>query len=122
MRVPSGEAVTPWLTSIPVISPTTLLVVGSMRWILSPALLVWIIRTFFGAAPNNVHRRTAAKTVRYRGNTCLFVIVDSFFEPANKENLRLRYRPLLPSQHPGLQYLPLRVVLRIELFASRVKE
>ena len=37
-------------TSIPVITPTTLLVAGSMTWTLSPALLVWMIRTFLSDA------------------------------------------------------------------------
>src|SRR6266542_6631023 len=50
MRLPSGAAPAPWPTSIPLITATTLFVAGSMMWTLSPALLVWMIRTLFCAA------------------------------------------------------------------------
>ena len=46
MRLPSGATAAPWFTSMPSITPTTLLVAGSMTWTLSPALLVWMMRTF----------------------------------------------------------------------------
>src|SRR6266481_10197813 len=44
-RLPSGDAAAPWFTSIPPISPTTLFVTGSISITLSPAALVWTIRT-----------------------------------------------------------------------------
>src|SRR4051812_31620408 len=50
-RLPSGAAATPWFTSIPLISPTTLLVAGSISMTLSPAALVWTMRTVAAAAP-----------------------------------------------------------------------
>src|ERR1700676_4299280 len=68
----------PWLASIPLISPTTLFVTGSMMWMLSPAEFVWMIRSFgFGAASeekDTAHRTIPPKTVRHTRNTCLFVI------------------------------------------------
>src|ERR1700692_985134 len=68
----------PWLASIPLISPTTLFVTGSMMWMLSPAEFVWMIRSFeFGAASeekDTEHRTIPPKTVRHTRNTCLFVI------------------------------------------------
>src|SRR6266850_1505102 len=44
-RLPSGDAAAPWFTSIPPISPTTVFVTGSISITLSPAALVWTIRT-----------------------------------------------------------------------------
>src|ERR1700680_1377653 len=44
MRVPSFDTVSPCAASIPLISPTTLLVAGSMMWRVSPAKLLWMIR------------------------------------------------------------------------------
>jgi hypothetical protein len=48
-------------TSIPLISPAIVLVAGSMRWMLSPAALVWTIRTLSASAP-----RMAGKDARAR--------------------------------------------------------
>jgi len=57
----------PWFTSIPVITPTTVFVTGSMTCTLSPALLVWMIRTFRSAGlTDTVQRSTTATTVRDR--------------------------------------------------------
>ena len=80
MRLPSGATPTPWFTSIPEITPTTLFVTGSMMWTLSPALFVWIIRTLFCAAKeiypdvemirmdqiNEAYERLLNNDVRYR--------------------------------------------------------
>ena len=44
MREPSGALVTPCGTSMSLITSTTLLVAGSIRWMLSPAALVWMMR------------------------------------------------------------------------------
>src|ERR1700730_7748104 len=74
----------PWLASMPLISPTTLFVTGSMMWMLSPAEFVWMIRTFEpGAASketDTAHTTIPPKTVRHARNTCLFVIfvISSF--------------------------------------------
>src|SRR5258708_534642 len=73
----------PWLASIPLISPTTLFVTGSMMWMLSPAEFVWMIRSFGGAASeekDTEHRTIPPKTVRHTRNTCLiFIFVTSSF-------------------------------------------
>src|SRR6266853_4622754 len=88
MRLPSGDTAIPWLASIPLISPTTLFVTGSMMWMLSPAEFVWMIRSFDCCAARGerdvVHRTIPAKTVRHPRNTCLFVIfvilsIDTLF-------------------------------------------
>src|ERR1700680_557353 len=78
MRLPSGATATPWGASIPLISPTTLLVLGSMRWMLSPAEFVWTIRSFdccADAENDSVHRAIPAKATRPPRNTCLCVIL-----------------------------------------------
>src|SRR5258707_15758585 len=82
----------PWLASIPLISPTTLFVTGSMMWMLSPAEFVWMIRSFGGAASeekDTEHRKIPPNTVKHTRNTCLFVIfVTSSFQdnPSSKGN------------------------------------
>ena len=55
--LPSGATAAPWFTSIPLISPTTLLVAGSISITLSPAALVWTMRTV--AAPQGQRARPA---------------------------------------------------------------
>src|SRR5882672_9971391 len=82
MRLLSGDTMTPWGVSIPLISPTTLFVATSMIWMLSPAELVWITRSFDPCAAarekDTVQRATPARTVRPPRrpprNVCLFVI------------------------------------------------
>src|SRR2546430_2606560 len=81
MRLPSGAIAAPWFTSIPSITPTTLLVAGSMMCTLSPALLVWMMRIFFpslsaarGAGALNA---IAAAIARPRRSASVFVIVRS---------------------------------------------
>src|SRR5712671_5900353 len=78
MRLPSGATATPWGASIPLISPTTLLVAASMMWMLSPAELVWTIRSFDCCAAahekDTVHRTIPARAARPPRNTCLLVI------------------------------------------------
>src|SRR5258708_31572005 len=82
MRLLSGDTMTPWGVSIPLISPTTLFVATSMIWMLSPAELVWITRSFDPCAAarekDTVHRAIPARTVRPPRrpprSTCLFVI------------------------------------------------
>ena len=65
MRVPSGATAAPWLTSMPLMIPTTLFVTGSITCTLSPALLVWMIRTFRSAVfTATVHTRTPTATAR----------------------------------------------------------
>ena len=49
----------PWLASIPLIPPTTLLVTGSMMSMLSPAEFVWMIRSFDSCAASDGARRRA---------------------------------------------------------------
>ncbi len=39
-REPSGADVAPWFTSMPLITPTTVLVAGSIRWTVVPAEFV----------------------------------------------------------------------------------
>src|SRR6516162_5805886 len=78
MRLPSGETAIPWLASIPLISPTTLLVAGSMMLILSPAELVCRMRSCAaGAEKDTVHRKIPAKAARPPRSTWLVVIVIS---------------------------------------------
>src|SRR5258705_4250231 len=116
MRLPSGGAPTPWLTSIPEITPTTLFVAGSITWTLSPALLVWMIRTLLcWAAAGIVQRTIAATTARYRRSVRMFVIVVNSSTP-----LTTALRSL--SKHKGFQCLPLGIVLRAEMLAAIVEE
>src|SRR5215472_11969443 len=81
MRLPSADVATPWLASIPLISPTTLLAAGSMMWMLSPAELVWMMRSFPCCAAadekDNAHRAIPAKAARTQRRTWFFVIVIS---------------------------------------------
>src|ERR1700674_3278607 len=78
MRLPSGATAIPWLASIPLISPTTLFVAGSMMWMLSPAEFVWMIRSFGSGAAlkenDTAHKTIPHKPMRHPRNTCLFVI------------------------------------------------
>src|SRR5882672_2997457 len=82
MRLLSGDTMTPWGVSIPLISPTTLFVATSMIWMLSPAELVWITRSFDPCAAarekDTVHRAIPARTVRPPRrpprNACLLII------------------------------------------------
>src|ERR1700682_4067740 len=77
MRLPSGATAAPWFTSIPSITPTTLFVAGSMTWTVSPALLVWVIRTtlFVSAVRETAQKTSPVETARYPRNNCLFLIV-----------------------------------------------
>src|ERR1700736_6509626 len=84
MRLPSVDVATPWLASIPLISPTTLLVAGSMMWMLSPAELVWMMRSFPCCAAaeekDKAHRTVPARAARPQLSTWFFVIVISHVE------------------------------------------
>src|SRR5204863_6390687 len=83
-RLPSGAAAAPWFTSMPPISPTTLFVAGSISITLSPAALVWTMRTV--AAWATV--RVAARMARARENLVFIAthfklrghVADPFFE------------------------------------------
>src|SRR5947207_1494634 len=105
MRLPSGEIAAPWLTSIPSITPTTLLVAGSMTWTLSPALLVWMIRTLFCADRATESKTIAPNTVTERHIACWIVIAST-----------------PPTKNPGFQGLPFRIVLRSPVLVAVVKE
>src|SRR5687767_2719715 len=48
-RVPSGADVTPCGTSMSWMTPAIVLVAGSIRWMLSPAALVWMMRVRRGS-------------------------------------------------------------------------
>src|SRR6185436_4842789 len=117
MRLPSGATPAPWFTSMPSITPTTLLVAGSMMWTLSPALLVWMIRTLLPAADagsvNNAAAAAAATAVpaRDRQDTSALIIINS-------STASVRFVRLLAAEHEGLQRLPLGIVLRGEVFAA----
>ena len=77
MCIPSGATTTPWFTSMSGMFPTTLLVVGSITVMLSPAKFVCRMRglfaTFFAAAAQPAaHRITAPSTAaRQRNAPCL---------------------------------------------------
>src|SRR5262245_25595134 len=100
---------------MPSITPTTLLVTGSMTWTLSPALLVWRIRTFLPpwswAARPIVHKKIAAVIATPRRINCLFVMIVSLSVGA----ARL-------SHHPVPERLPLGIVLRGEVLTAVVVE
>src|SRR6516165_4024680 len=148
MRLPSGETAIPWLASIPLISPTTLLVAGSMMLILSPAELVCRMRSCAaGAEKDTVHRKIPVKAARPPRSTWLDVIVISHVRrhpprrvpggksvqkttlcvgayPCSENRYSLfrdmRRRPLLCgcSRYEFFQRLPGRVGLRGELLAA----
>src|SRR6185503_1232953 len=118
MRLPSGAAPTPLLTSMPSITPTTLLVAGSMTCTLSPALLVWMMRTFLlvpspspAALRHSVPRKIAATRATHRRMVCLVIMVVSLSVGAGRL-----------SHHPVAECLPLRIVLRREVLATVVVE
>src|SRR6476660_7227506 len=101
---------------MPSMTPTTLLVAGSMTCTLSPALLVWMIRTFLlvpspAALRHSVPRKIAATRATHRRIVCLFIIILSLSVGARRL-----------SHHPVPECLPLRVVLRREVLAAVVKE
>src|SRR2546425_320934 len=85
-----------------------------MMWRLSPALLVWIIRTLFCAAREMVPSTIPATSMRHRRIGCVLVIVAT---PSQSDAL-LQGLP----KHPRLQCPPLVVVLRAPVLAAAVIE
>ena len=67
-RDPSGAAAAPWLTGMPLISPTTLCVAGSISDTMSLRELVWMMRTVsaWEALPSNISSGTVALNLRVR--------------------------------------------------------
>src|ERR1700730_6800532 len=134
MRLPSGDVATPWLASIPLISPTTLLVAGSMMWMLSPAEWFWMMRSLPCCAvaeeKDKAHRTIPTRAARPQRSTWFFVIVISHVQrqfalrsPCREASpfiRRLRYRLLLLrcSRHECFQRQPVRIGLRGELLAT----
>src|SRR5262245_39739739 len=108
MRVPSGEAPAPCPASMSLISPTTLLVAGSMMWTLSPALLVWMIRTLLCAASGSAPRLTILST-RTKVREKVLIPLSS-------------HRLLGLAHDKGPQHLPLGIFLRGEVLPAAVKE
>src|SRR5215472_3982062 len=86
MRLPSGATATPWFTSIPSITPTTLFVAGSITSTLSPALFVWMIRTtLFPAEPAVIaHKMMQTRTSTDPRNTRLFIVASKHENPLAK--------------------------------------
>src|SRR5437762_139064 len=83
---------------------------------LSPALLVWMIRTFLlvpspAALRHSVPRKIAATRATHRRIVCLFIMLVSLSVGARRL-----------SHHPVAERLPLGVVLRIEMLAAVVEE
>src|ERR1019366_9554726 len=134
-----------WPASIPLISPTTLLVSGSMMLTLSPAKFVWRTRSLDCCAArkedDTAHRATPAKSVRLPRNICLLVIFDSicstisFNRGVHQEARSVPQQadpvsalanaggpPLFRgcSRHECFQRLPVRILLRGELLAAAV--
>src|SRR5262245_22512482 len=100
---------------MPSITPTTLLVAGSMTCTLSPALLVWMIRTFLfvpspAALRHSVPRNIAATRATHRRTVCLFIMIVSLSVGA-----RLSHHPV-PQRHP------LGIALRGEVLTAIVVE
>src|SRR5262249_278662 len=106
------------------ISPTTLLVAGSMMCTLSPALLVWRIRTLSAAAVGSVHSKIAEGSASHPRNATPLVMVIVLLklsaQPGPSGLPTAAPSPL--AEHPGLQGLPLRIVLRLPVFAAVVEE
>src|SRR6266545_3819284 len=101
---------------MPSITPTTLLVAGSITCTLSPALLVWMIRTFLlvpspAALRHSVPRKSAATRATHRRIVCLFIMIVS-----------LSVGACGLSHHPVAERLPLGIVLRLEVLAAVVVE
>src|ERR1051325_2913123 len=101
---------------MPSITPTTLWVAGSMTCTLSPALFVWMIRTFLlspspAALRLSVPRKMAATTATHRRIVCLFIMIVSLSVGAAR----------LP-HHPVPERQPFGVVLRREVLAAVVIE
>src|SRR5215471_10746626 len=103
-RLPSGEGAAPWLTSISLISPTTLSVAGSISMTLSPAELVWTIRT---VAAWRVSVARSASPIAIESLVCIAThfklpghVADPLFhvDPANLVHPRLR---LLQDESPA---------------------
>src|SRR6266576_2856106 len=101
---------------MPSITPTTLLVAGSITCTLSPALLVWRIRTFLlvpspAALRHSVPRKIAATRATHRRIVSLFIMILSLSVGAAR----------LP-HHPVAERHPFGIVLRREMLAAVVKE
>src|SRR6185369_10273166 len=101
---------------MPSITPTTLLVAGSITCTLSPALLVWMIRTFLlspspAALRHSVPRKIAATRATHRRTVCVVIIIVS-----------LSVGAACRSHHPVPERLPLGIVLRGEVLAAVVVE
>src|SRR5215218_41248 len=109
MRVPSGDAPAPCPASMSLISPTTLLVAGSMMWTLSPALLVWMIRTLLCAASGSAPRITTLST-RTKVRERVLITPHS------------SHRLLGLPHDEGPQHLPLGILLRGEVLPAAVEE
>src|SRR5262245_58564832 len=114
---------------MPVISPTTLLVAGSISDTLSPALLVWMMRTLCCAESDAAN--STATTMAHRAIVRL-VIIDSS-KPAGLQarpalthgpaGLKSKTRPTLSFPHyPCTHGLPLGIVLRGPVLAAAVVE
>src|SRR3984893_18200508 len=102
----------PWLASMPLISPTTLFVTGSMMWMLSPAEFVWMIRSFDSCAASEEKvtalRAIPASAVRHPRNTCLLVI---FVIPLFNDALSSRGIYQETNYRETSRYLPLLYLL-----------
>src|SRR5678815_2295733 len=85
---------------MPSITPTTLLVSGSITWTLSPALLVWMMRTFFCCAHRPaVQKATAATTMRHRPSACVLVVIVVYSSPEAHELCARLYFAAGPMTH-----------------------
>src|SRR5438067_692113 len=119
----------PWGASTPLISPTTLLVAGSMMWMLSPAEFVCRIRSFEPCAESD-EKEAAPKRMPMRAaspaKVCLFIIfaIRCFarrpIAPAPVP--RLSNRRLLHglADNECFQRQPVGVFLRAELLGAAV--
>src|SRR5690348_10825518 len=115
MRWPSGATPTPWFTSMPSMTPTTLFVTGSITWMLSPALFVWMMRTLPACACGDAvpirAARSEAATIAI-SEEIRFVMVMSFLI---RSGSRLAH-------HERFQRQPLGIGLRLEVLAAVVEE
>src|ERR1051325_11451111 len=103
MRLPSGAGTIPCTASMPVICLTTLLVAGSIMWIVSPAKFVWMIRSCAAMAEKDTTQRTAPVNA---ANACLilmFVILSGL---------------TFLSHHERFNCLPGGIVLGLELLPA----
>src|SRR5262245_7892776 len=106
---------------MPVASPTTVLVAASMKCTLSPALLVWTIRTRAPLARIGAVSATQASAIETSASDRMRGVMGRVSLLPSIHSISTRRAGAGLAPHPGGEGLVLRVVLRGELAAAIVE-